>query len=319
MDLRCALLPPERLPEIIPFLQRLDPRLANEVLAERVAEMQGRGFQCAGIHDGDRLIGIAGLWLLTKYYVGRHLEMDDVVIDPAYRSQGVGEQLVAWVEAHARSLGCRAIELNCYVGNDGGHRFWQRCGFTHLGHHYQKLLPTVASANPRSATPYPGLSIRSAIADEAAAISAIYNHYVHHSTCTYQEEPETLADRQRWLAEHIGAHVVRVATEADGTVVGWASLSPYHRRSAYRYTVENSIYLRHDCLGRGLGTRLLADLIAQARQGGFHSIIGGADAEQVASLALHRRAGFQQVAHLRQVGFKFGRWLDVVYLQLALG
>lgn len=160
--------------------------------------------------------------------------------------------------------------------------------------------------------------IRTAVPDDAVAINDIYNHYVLHSTCTYQEEPEPLDVRQRWLAEHSGGHVVRVVVEADGTVVGWASLSRHHPRSAYRYTVEDSIYLRHDRLGRGLGTRLLADLIDQARRGGFRSIIAGASAEQQASIALHRRAGFVPVAHLKEVGFKFDRWLDVVYLQLAL-
>ena len=332
MEIRCALLPPERMVEIIPALQRLDPRLASDLLAGRLAEMQQRGYLCVGIYDGDQLIGISGLWLLTKYYVGRHLEMDNVVIDEAYRSGGIGERLIAWVEDYARAAGCRAIELNVYVANQRGNRFWQRNGFVILGHHYQKILVKEGaeagaclgagaageSGASRAIVRDKSLSIRSAVAGDAAAINDIYNHYVLHSTCTYQEEPETLDERRRWLAAHTGAHVVRVAVESDGTVVGWASLSAYHPRSAYRFTAENSIYLRHDRLGRGLGSQLLGDLITQARKGGFHSIIAGASADQQASVALHRRAGFVPVSHLRQVGFKFGQWLDVVYLQLPL-
>ncbi len=160
--------------------------------------------------------------------------------------------------------------------------------------------------------------IRPAQPADAAAISAIYNHYVLTSTCTFREEPETLAERERWLGEHTGTHVVLVAEEPDGTIAGWASLSRFHERSAYRFTVEDSIYLRDDRRGRGLGVRLLAELMACARQGGFRCVMASITAEQQASLALHRRFGFTDAAYMRQVGFKFGRWLDVVYLQADL-
>lgn len=161
------------------------------------------------------------------------------------------------------------------------------------------------------------LTIRPAMPDDLVAINDIYNYFVLHSTSTYQEEAEPIEGRRAWFGRHGAAYPVIVAV-SDRTVVGWGSLSPFHVRSAYRRTVENSVYVRHDRHRRGIGRALLSDLIARARSIGHHSIIGLIDADQAASIALHVKAGFTQAAHLRQVGFKFGRWLDVVYLQLLL-
>ena len=160
--------------------------------------------------------------------------------------------------------------------------------------------------------------IRRAVESDLPAINDIYNHYVLHSTCTYQEEPSTAAERAIWLAAHGAMHPVTVAAGTDGSVIGWASLSPFHARSAYRRTVENSVYVRPDVQRRGAGSALLADLIERARGLGHHAIIAGIDADQPASIALHRKFAFEQVGHLREVGFKFGRWLDVVYWERVL-
>lgn len=162
-----------------------------------------------------------------------------------------------------------------------------------------------------------GPTIRLARRDDLTAINDIYNHFVEHSTCTYQETPEPMDARQAWFARHGELHPVTIA-ELDGLVVGWGSLSPYHARSAYRFTVENSVYVHHAYHRRGIGDALLADLIARARTLGHRSIIAGIDAAQHASLAIHARHGFEKVGHLRQVGYKFDRWLDVVYMQLPL-
>jgi L-amino acid N-acyltransferase len=161
------------------------------------------------------------------------------------------------------------------------------------------------------------IHIRPATAADLAAINAIYNHYVLHSTATYQTEPATDQERADWFAEHGPEHPITVAM-LENTVVGWGSLSRFHKRAAYRHTVENSVYVHHDHHRRGIGRAILADLIDRARAIGHHTIIAGIDAEQSASLGLHERAGFAQAAHLREVGFKFGRWLDVVYFQLML-
>src|SRR5580658_6074865 len=114
--------------------------------------------------------------------------------------------------------------------------------------------------------------VRLATESDLAAINDIYNHYVLHSTCTYEDEPEALEDRRRWFSRHGGQHPVIVA-EAEGQVVGWGSLSAYHARSAYRHTVENSVYVHHQHQRRGLGSLLLQELIVRARGLGHRAII----------------------------------------------
>lgn len=162
------------------------------------------------------------------------------------------------------------------------------------------------------------LTIRPATPADLPAINAIYNYYVTRSTCTYQLEEETAAARQTWFEHHGAEHPVIVA-EREGAIVGWGSLSRFHPRAAFCHTVENSVYVQHDQQRCGIGSRLLDDLITRAAACGHHAILAGIDREQTGSLALHARHGFVEVGRYREVGFKFGRWLDVVYLQRMVG
>ena len=159
--------------------------------------------------------------------------------------------------------------------------------------------------------------IRPATEADLAAINAIYNHYVEHSTCTYQLAPETAEARLAWFRRHGVAHPVTVAEVAD-EVVGWASLNVFNPREAYARTVENSVYIHHQHHRRGLGRAMLADLIARARARDHHTIIAGISAEQTASMRLHEVFGFVEIGRLREVGFKHSQWLDVVSMQLML-
>ncbi|MBC8105163.1 MAG: N-acetyltransferase [Anaerolineae bacterium] len=163
------------------------------------------------------------------------------------------------------------------------------------------------------------ISIRLATTDDAAAINDIYNWYIPRSTCTYQEEPEPIESRQRWLETHqkTPRHPVTVALIA-GEVIGWGSLSDYRERSAYRFTCESSVYVRHDMHGRGIGKAIVADLIERAKSLDYRMIIAGADAEQAVSIALHKKFGFVECGRQIKVGYKFDRWLDVVFMQLEL-
>ncbi len=160
--------------------------------------------------------------------------------------------------------------------------------------------------------------IRPATERDLETINDIYNYYVVHSTCTYQEQLEPIESRQQWFEHHDEKHPVTVAIE-EGQVIGWGSLSSYHPRSAYRLTVENSIYIDHRHHRRGVGSAILRDLIERAKSLGYHTMIAGADGEQAASIGLHTKFGFEKVGHLKQVGFKFNRWLDVIFMQLMLG
>jgi phosphinothricin acetyltransferase len=161
--------------------------------------------------------------------------------------------------------------------------------------------------------------IRLATVGDLVAINDIYNWYVPRSTCTYQEEPEPIEARQTWFAAHKRnpRHPITVA-ELDGQIVGWGSLSDYRERSAYRFTCENSVYVRHDMHRRGIGSALLSDLIERARTLEYRNIIAGADAEQTGSIELHKKFGFKECGRQVRVGYKFNRWLDVVFMQLVL-
>ncbi len=160
--------------------------------------------------------------------------------------------------------------------------------------------------------------IRNAIRADLPAISEIYNHYVRHSTCTYQLEPETLAEREAWFEAHAAEGYPVVVVEVDGQVVGWGSLSKFHARAGYKPSVEASVYIAQAFHRRGLGRTILEHLIDRARAAGFHTLIGGASADQSASIALQESLGFTRVAHFKEVAQKFGRRLDVIYLQLML-
>lgn len=134
------LIPKDQLHSIIPLLRILNDAIEESTLQERLEDMQQRNYECAGVYEGDRLIGICGLWILNKYYVGKHIEPDNVMILPEYRNKGVGEELMAWVYEYGRSQGCIASELNCYVVNDKGIRFWLNQGYKIIGFHCQKKL-----------------------------------------------------------------------------------------------------------------------------------------------------------------------------------
>lgn len=170
--------------------------------------------------------------------------------------------------------------------------------------------------NPVAAT-VTGVQVRPARPDDADAISRIFNHEVLTSVSVFELVPRSVAEQRAWLAERSGAMAVLVA-EVDHEVVGFASLSPYRDRPAYRTTVEDSVYVDRDHHGSGLGRALLGALVQRATDHGFHTVIGRITADNTASIRLHEALGFEIVGHEREVGRKFGRWLDVVVVQLML-
>ena len=161
------------------------------------------------------------------------------------------------------------------------------------------------------------IRIRNAVKDDLVSINDIYNYYVVNSTCTWQTDPEKMEERLAWFDGHTGDYPVIVA-ESGGMIVGWASISRFKEREAYRPTVENSIYVRHDRLFRGIGAVLLKEVIRLAADRGYHSMIAGISADQKASIILHEKHGFTKAAHLKEAGYKFDKWLDVAYYQLML-
>ncbi|MBI3877990.1 MAG: N-acetyltransferase [Verrucomicrobia bacterium] len=162
-------------------------------------------------------------------------------------------------------------------------------------------------------------TVRPATREDCPAILEIYNDAVLHTTATYDYEPRTIEHRLAWFDDHAKADLpIFVAVDDAGKVLGWSALNRFHDRMGYRFTSENSVYVAADARGRGIGKLLLPPLIEGAKARGLRAIIGAIDATNEASLRLHARFGFEKVAHLRQVGFKFGRWLDVIYVELLL-
>ena len=157
-------------------------------------------------------------------------------------------------------------------------------------------------------------SVRLATPDDAGVINDIQNHYVAGSTATFHTETQTLDERLAWLECRSPVHPVIVA-QVDGSVVGWGSLEVFRGRPAYRHTAELSVYVHQDCHRRGIGRAILADLLARARSLGHHTLVGGCCSETTAAIALLEASGFSHAGHFREVGRKFDRWLDVVFLQ----
>lgn len=139
-DIDIRIIDKTQLSDIVPFLQHLNPYADIQELEERVEHMALENYECVGCYLEGKLIAICGLWFLYKHYVGKHVEPDNVVLDPNYRNQGIGEYMMQWVYDYARSKGCVAAELNCYVQNSKGHKFWLNQGYRLLGLHYQKRL-----------------------------------------------------------------------------------------------------------------------------------------------------------------------------------
>ena len=161
------------------------------------------------------------------------------------------------------------------------------------------------------------MEVRLARLDDAEAIRLIYNAEVTGSTVTFDLEPRSLTDQRAWIARHQGPHAAVVATE-DATVVGFGSLSAFRERPAYATTVEDSVYVGGDWRGRGVGRALLVELVSLARSRGFHTVIARTSGDNGPSIALHQACGFTLIGTEREVGRKFGRWLDVAILQRML-
>ena len=166
------------------------------------------------------------------------------------------------------------------------------------------------------------MRIREASSADLPAITAIYAHHVLHGAGTFEEVPPDEADMAARMKKVLAGpgNVWLVAEDEAGRVSAYAYYSAFRERSAYRYTVENSIYVRDDVRGQGVGKALVAELIARAEAAGFRqmlAVIG--DSENVGSIGLHVSLGFRQIGTMRAVGLKFGRWVDVVTMQRSLG
>ena len=160
--------------------------------------------------------------------------------------------------------------------------------------------------------------IRAAVAGDSGVITEIYNHYVAKTVITFEEEPVSAPEMTRRIEEVGSASLPWLVAEREGTIVGYAYATPWRARSAYRFSVEVTVYVDPDCPRLGIGRRLYEELLPILKARGAHAAFGVIALPNEASVALHERFGFIKVAHLREVGFKFDRWIDVGYWQLIL-
>lgn len=161
-------------------------------------------------------------------------------------------------------------------------------------------------------------TIRAATAADAAGIAGIYNYYVTGTIVTFEEEAVSSSEMALRIAEVTSESLPWLVIELAGQVLGYAYASKWKGRCAYRFSSEVTVYLAQDQLGRGLGSRLYSEVFLLLRERGMHAAIGGIALPNLASVALHEKFGMAKVAHFKEVGFKFGRWIDVGYWQRTL-
>ena len=160
--------------------------------------------------------------------------------------------------------------------------------------------------------------IRNATADDLPGILEIYNHAIINTTAVYSEQPHTLDMRLAWYNDRISNGFPVFVAEINGAVAGFSTFGHFRAWPCYRYTVEHSVYVHIDHRGKGLSKLLLQPLIDRAREMGLHAMVAGIDGENEVSYRLHQSFGFAEVAHFKEVGFKFGRWLDLKFMELTL-
>ena len=163
------------------------------------------------------------------------------------------------------------------------------------------------------------MPVRPATRSDLPGILAIYNDVITTSTAVYADVPVTMASRVEWYEGRQKAdYPVLVAAEGN-EILGFSSFGDFRAFPGYRFTVEHSVHIAAAARGRGLGSALVRALLPLAREAGKHVILGGIDADNAGSIRFHEKLGFAKVAHMPQVGFKFGRWLDLVFMQQILG
>jgi phosphinothricin acetyltransferase len=160
--------------------------------------------------------------------------------------------------------------------------------------------------------------IRPAEEKDLPEILEIYNHSILHTTSVYQYKPQTLEMRKKWFEEKRTVNHPVFVAETDNRVVGFISYGAFRAWPAYKYSVEHSVHIHIDYKRRGIAKMLLAKIIETAKQNDIHAIIAGIDASNIASIKLHEQFNFVEVAYLKEVGYKFNKWLDLIFLELIL-
>ena len=162
------------------------------------------------------------------------------------------------------------------------------------------------------------IKLRPATPNDLEKILEIVNHSILHTTANYNYDVQTLEVQTKWFEDKNAKNLPIVVADLDGEVVGFGSYGQFREKIGYQYTVEHSVYVVDHVIGKGIGSQLLTELIRLAKEQGYHCMIGAIDADNAGSIAFHERFGFTAAGTIREVGYKFDHWLDLVFMQLLL-
>lgn len=162
------------------------------------------------------------------------------------------------------------------------------------------------------------LTLRPATSNDLGKILDIVNHSILHTTANYSYEVQDLEVQKKWFEDKKAKNLPVIVADLDGEVVGFGSYGQFREKIGYQYTVEHSVYVVENVIGKGVGSKLLTELIRLAKEQGYHVMIGAIDADNAGSIAFHERFGFVATGTIREVGYKFDHWLDLVFMQLIL-
>lgn len=160
--------------------------------------------------------------------------------------------------------------------------------------------------------------IRNATVEDLPQILEIVNHAILHTTSNYLYEVQTVENQLQWFEEKKSKQFPIIVADYNGTAVGFGTYGTFREKIGYQFTVEHSVYVAPEFIGKGIGKQLLLALIVLAKDGGYHTMIGGIDAANTGSIDFHRKFGFIETGIIKEVGFKFGKWLDLQFMQLIL-
>jgi phosphinothricin acetyltransferase len=240
------------------------------------------------------------------------------------RGAGVGAAMLAHIVERAKSSGLKrlSLETGSFDFFHPARRLYRRHGFRDTapfsGYRPDPNSTFLTLALDPDAPP--ALETRAAAETDLPAILAIYNRIVETSTAIYRDDPTTLAERAAWFTARRRAGFPVLVAERAGEVLGFASYGEWRGAfPGYRCTVEHSVHVGEGARGQGVGAALMGRLFDAAREAGMHVMVGAVDADNAASLAFHERLGFVKAAHFHEVGRKFGRWLDLVFVEKRFG
>ncbi len=162
------------------------------------------------------------------------------------------------------------------------------------------------------------IQIRNAVASDLPEILAIVNYSILHSTANYNYEVQSMEVQMQWFKDKQSKNYPVIVADLNGKAIGFGSYGMFREKIGYQYTVEHSVYVENEYIGKGIGKLLLTELINMAKAEGYHVMVGGIDADNTGSIAFHKKFGFVENGIIREVGFKFGKWLDLLFMQLIL-